>query len=56
MKLNRPLLVPDSPVVKLLQAANQALQRKDFQQNIELLERAHNLDQTNSANLLAAGC
>ena len=55
MKLKRPQLVPNSSVVKLFQAAEQALQRKDFQQNFELLERACNLDPANPAILLQLG-
>jgi len=53
--LKRPQLVPHSSVVKLLQAAEQALQRKDFQQNFELLERARKLDPANPAILLQLG-
>jgi tetratricopeptide (TPR) repeat protein len=55
MKLKRPQLVPHSSVVKLFQAAEQALQRKDFQQNLELLERARKLDPANPAILLQLG-
>ncbi|MGA9778330.1 MAG: sulfotransferase [Verrucomicrobiia bacterium] len=55
MKLKRPQLVPHSSVVKLFQAAEQALQRKDFQQNFELLERARSLDPANPAILLQLG-
>ncbi|MGB7767521.1 MAG: sulfotransferase [Verrucomicrobiia bacterium] len=55
MKLKRPQLVHHSSVVKLFQAAEQALQRKDFQQNFELLERARSLDPANPAILLQLG-
>jgi Tfp pilus assembly protein PilF len=55
MKLKRPQLVPQNSVVRLFQAAEQALQTKDFQQNFELLERACRLDPANPTLLLQLG-
>jgi tetratricopeptide (TPR) repeat protein len=56
MKPKRPQSVPNSAVVKLLQAADQALQGKDFRRNLELLEHARNLDPANPAVFLQLGC
>jgi Tfp pilus assembly protein PilF len=55
MKLKRPQLVPKGSIVRLLQAAEQAWSRQDFQQNLELLERAHNLNPSNPSILLQLG-
>ncbi|HUA37525.1 MAG TPA: sulfotransferase [Candidatus Sulfopaludibacter sp.] len=55
MKLKRPPLVPQNSVVRLFQAAEQALQSKDFEQNFELLERARRLDPANPTLLLQLG-
>ncbi|MGA2686371.1 MAG: sulfotransferase [Verrucomicrobiota bacterium] len=55
MKLKRPQLVPNSSVVKLFREAELALERKDFQQNLELLERARKMDPANPAILLQLG-
>ena len=55
MKLKRPQLVPNSSVVKLFREAELALQQKDFEKNMELLERARKLDPANPAILLQMG-
>ena len=53
-KLKRAL-VSQGSISRMLQAAEQALRRKDFQQNLELLERARSLDPANPAILLQLG-
>ena len=47
MKLKRPSLVSQGSLDRILQAAQQAWHQKDFQQNIELLERASRLAPSN---------
>lgn len=47
MKLKQPSLVSQGTLSRMLQAAEQAWQQKDFQQNIELLERARRLTPAN---------
>ena len=47
MKLKRPLLISKGSLDRILQAAQQAWHQKDFQQNIELLERASRLAPSN---------
>jgi tetratricopeptide (TPR) repeat protein len=48
-------LVSQGTVNRLLQAAEQAWQQKNFQENIELLERASRLDPANTRILLQLG-
>ena len=55
MKLKRPSLVPQGSLDRILQAAQQAWHQKDFQQNIELLERASKLAPSNIGILLQLG-
>jgi len=55
MKLKRPQLVSQGSIARLLQAAEQAWQLKDFQQNLEILERASRLDPANSGILMQLG-
>jgi len=55
MKLKRPSLVSPGSISRMLQAAEQAWKRRDFQQNLELLERASRLDPANPAILLQLG-
>jgi tetratricopeptide (TPR) repeat protein len=55
MKLKRQSLVSQGSLSRMLQAAEQAWQLKDFQQNIEILERASRLDPANSGILMQLG-
>ncbi len=55
MKLKRPQLVSQGSITRMLQGAEQAWQRKDFQQSFELLERACRLDPANPYALLQLG-
>jgi len=55
MKLKRPSLVSKGTLTRMLQEAEQAWREKDFQKNIELLERASRLDPANAAILLQLG-
>ena len=55
MKLKRQSLVSQGSLSRMLQAAEQAWQLKDFQQSIEILERASRLDPANSRILLHLG-
>jgi tetratricopeptide (TPR) repeat protein len=55
MKLKRQSLVSPGSLARMLQAAEEAWKRKDFQQNIELLERASRLDPANTGILLQLG-
>ena len=55
MKLKRQPLVSQGSLTRMLQAAEQAWKAKDFQQNIELLERASRLDSANPNILLQLG-
>jgi tetratricopeptide (TPR) repeat protein len=55
MKLKRQALVSQGSIARLLQAAEQAWQLKDFQQNLEILERASRLDPANSGILMQLG-
>lgn len=53
--MKRPQMVSPGSLNRMLQAANQAWGRGDFQQSIELLERASRLDPANSGILLRLG-
>jgi len=55
MKLKRHSLVPQGSLSRMLQAAEQAWKRRDFQENIELLQRASRLDPANPSILLQLG-
>lgn len=55
MKLKRPSLVSQGSITRLLQAAEQAVQRGDLQQSLEILERARRLDTANPDILLQLG-
>jgi tetratricopeptide (TPR) repeat protein len=55
MKLKRPQLVSQGSLNRILQAAEQAWHLKDFQQNIELLERASRLNPSNPAIFMQLG-
>jgi tetratricopeptide (TPR) repeat protein len=55
MKLKQPSLVSQGTLSRMLQAAEQAWQQKDFEQNIELLERARHLAPANSKILWQLG-
>jgi len=55
MKLKQQSLVSQGSLSRMLQAAEQAWQRKDFQQNIEILERAHRLAPANTSILMQLG-
>jgi len=55
MKLKRPSLVPQGSLDRILQAAQQAWHQKDFQQTIELLERASKLAPSNVGIQLQLG-
>ncbi|MGA9778333.1 MAG: tetratricopeptide repeat-containing sulfotransferase family protein [Limisphaerales bacterium] len=55
MKLKRQSLVSPGSISRMLQAAEQAWKRRDFKQNLELLERASRLDPANPAILLQLG-
>jgi tetratricopeptide (TPR) repeat protein len=54
-KLKRPSLVSQGSITRMLQDAEGALRRMDFQQNLELLERARKLDSANPGILLELG-
>src|SRR5271154_896421 len=53
--MKRPQLVSQGSLARMLQAAGEAWTRKDFQQNIEFLERASRLDPANASILLQLG-
>jgi len=53
--MKRPSLVSQGSLNRILQAAEQAWHQKDFQQNIELLERASRLAPSNAGILLQLG-
>ncbi len=53
--MKRPTLVSQGTLNRILQAAEQAWHQKDFQQNIELLERASRLDPANTGILFQLG-
>jgi tetratricopeptide (TPR) repeat protein len=53
--MKRPSLVPQGSLNRILQAAEQAWHQKDFQQNIELLERASRLAPANAGIHLQLG-
>jgi tetratricopeptide (TPR) repeat protein len=55
MKLKRKSSVSQGSLSRMLQAAEQAWQRRDLQQSIEILERASRLDPANSGILLDLG-
>ncbi|HXR06596.1 MAG TPA: sulfotransferase [Candidatus Acidoferrum sp.] len=55
MKLKRQTLVSQGSLSRMLQAAMESWQRRDFQQSIEILERASRLDPANSRVLLDLG-
>jgi tetratricopeptide (TPR) repeat protein len=55
MKLKQQSLVSARSLNRMLQMAEEAWKCKDFQQNIELLERASRLDPANSGILLQLG-
>jgi tetratricopeptide (TPR) repeat protein len=55
MKLKRQSLVSQGSLSRMLQAAEQAWQLKDFQKNIEILERVNRLDPANSGILMQLG-
>jgi Flp pilus assembly protein TadD len=53
--MKRHQLVSKGSLTRMLQAAEEAWRRKDFQQNIEFLERASRLDPANAGILLQLG-
>jgi len=53
--MKRPQLVSTGSLNRMLQAAEEAWKRKDFQQNIEFLERATRLEPANAGILLQLG-
>ena len=53
--MKRPQLVSPGSLNRMLQTANEAWERRDFQQSFELLERASRLDPANSRILLQMG-
>ncbi len=55
MKLKRQSLVSQGSLSRMLRAANESWQRRDFEQSIETLERASRLDPGNSGILLDLG-
>jgi Flp pilus assembly protein TadD len=55
MKLKRQSLVSQGSLSRMLQSADEAWKRKDFQQGIEILERASRLDPANAGILLDLG-
>jgi tetratricopeptide (TPR) repeat protein len=55
MKLKRQRLVSQNTLSRMIQTAEEAWKRKDFQQNIEILERASRLDPANSDILMQLG-
>jgi tetratricopeptide (TPR) repeat protein len=55
MKLKRSQLISQGSLSRMLQAADQAWNRRDFQQCIEILERASRLDPANRSILMNLG-
>jgi tetratricopeptide (TPR) repeat protein len=55
MKLKRPSLVSQGSVHRMIQTADEAWKRRDFQQCFEWLERASRLDTANPSILLILG-
>jgi tetratricopeptide (TPR) repeat protein len=55
MKLNRQSLVSQGSVFRMIQTADEAWKRRDFQQYFELLERASRLDPANASLLFILG-
>ena len=55
MKLKRRALVSQGSLSRMLQAAAESWQRRDFQQSIDILERASRLDPANAGILLDLG-
>ncbi len=55
MKLKRQLLVSQGSVFRMIQTADEAWKRRDFQQCFESLERASRLDPANPSILLILG-
>src|ERR1035438_6075406 len=55
MKLKQKSLVSQGSILRMLQAAEQAWEQADFQQNLELLERASRLDPANQNILFQLG-
>ena len=55
MKLKRQSLVSQGSLSRMFQAATESWQRRDFQQSLEILERASRLDPANSSILLDLG-
>jgi tetratricopeptide (TPR) repeat protein len=53
--MKRPQLIAQGSLNRMLQAANEAWQRGDFQQHFELLERASRLDPANTRILMQLG-
>lgn len=53
--MKRPQLVSKGAFGRMIQEAQEAWQKKDFQKNIEILERAHRLDPANWAILMQLG-
>ncbi len=53
--MKQPQLVSTGSLNRMLRAAEEAWNRRDFQQNIELLERASRLDPANAGILLQLG-
>ena len=53
--MKRPQLISAGSLNRMLQAAKEAWERRDFEQSIELLERANRLDPANSKILLQLG-
>src|SRR5271155_2359064 len=53
--MKQPQLVSTDSLNRMLRAAEEAWNRRDFQQNIELLERASRLDPANAGILLQLG-
>jgi tetratricopeptide (TPR) repeat protein len=53
--MKRPQLVSQGTLTRMLQSAEQAWQRKDFKENIEILERASRMDPVNVGILLQLG-
>jgi len=53
--MKRPQLISPGSLNRMLQAANEAWERRDFQQCFDLLERASRLDPANSRILLQMG-
>ncbi len=55
MTMKRPQLVSKGALSRMLQSAQQAWIRRDFQQNIDLLERASRMDPANWTILMQLG-